>query len=159
MHLREINKKEAVVMFFRPDLNATLRSEIDKVFQLLGLDPSRREFSLASGAFPRDKKEIAIITRSIFQIMIDQASLIEIPESHVAEGRAYPSSLSIAETALDSNTIIKVHTGSSRPSESFVTVRYQDNWFWIDNHDYRSKRMLAFLLLLLVVVIMEMRSG
>jgi hypothetical protein len=41
------------------------------------------------GSFPEPDAEVAILTRSILQIMIDLASQIEVPAADIAEGRVY----------------------------------------------------------------------
>ncbi len=44
-----------------------------------------------------------------------------------------------------------VHQDSLRPDEpddAFVTIRYRDLWFWIDDRDFASKRRFSFMLLL-----------
>jgi len=37
---------------------------------------------------------------------------------------------------------------TDRPEDSFVTVRYKELWFWIDNDDYQSKRTLSIMQLM-----------
>ena len=40
--------------------------------------------------------------------------------------------------------MIRMHSSTARPEDSFVAVRYGGLWFWIDNNDFRSKRTLSF---------------
>jgi hypothetical protein len=42
-----------------------------------------------------------------------------------------------------------VRSGSKRPREAEVAVRYRDHWFWIERKDVASRATLATLELLL----------
>jgi hypothetical protein len=44
--------------------------------------------------------------------------------------------------------LIKVHSSTIRPESSFVDVRYDGLWYWIDNDDFGSKRTLGFMQLM-----------
>ena len=80
-------EKQTVVMF----LARRARGEPPgrRIRELLGLDPVEREFTVVYGSFPEPDTEIAILTRSILQILIDLASQIDVPAVDIAEGRVY----------------------------------------------------------------------
>jgi len=44
--------------------------------------------------------------------------------------------------------LIAIHSDSKRPTDACAAVHYRDMWFWIDDRDLNSKRMLAFVMLL-----------
>ena len=44
--------------------------------------------------------------------------------------------------------LIRVQSGREEPEDAFVSVSYRDHWFWINDTDYRSKRMFSFLMYL-----------
>ena len=39
-------------------------------------------------------------------------------------------------------------SAEDEPDDAFISVRYREKWFYIDDRDYQSKRMFSFLLLL-----------
>jgi hypothetical protein len=101
--MREIQKSAAVgmrlekakegqptnVMFFRDaDIDPEIAQEQKTVRHILGLDMERQDFTVLYGALARDDTEIAILTRSMLQILSELASYIDIPEIHVQEKRA-----------------------------------------------------------------------
>ncbi len=148
MRVRPQGEKSAVVMFFRPLTDEAIVKDLNKVRELLGLDPDAREFRVGYGSFAADDKEIAILSRSMLQIMIDFASYIDVPDSDVAEGRVYASHRESEETESEFPPLIRVQNSTSRPDDAYVSVHYRDSWFWIDDRDYPSKRLFSFLMYL-----------
>jgi hypothetical protein len=148
MRVKPIGEKKAVVMFFRPLTDEAIAEELKKARELLGLDADAREFRVVYGSFAADDKEIAILSRSILQVMIDYASYIDVPQSDVAEGRVYASQRESTETESEFPPLIRVKNGAASPDDAYVSVRYRDRWFWIDDRDYASKRIFSFLMFL-----------
>jgi hypothetical protein len=132
-------------MFIRSSPDPITSSE-RRVRELLGLDETAREFTLVSGAVAENDKEIAILTRSILQIMIEFASCIDVPEADVAEGRVYEPTRTPEQDRLFP-PLISVHEGAEMPTNSYVAIKYRDRWFWIEDRDRKSKVMLTFLLM------------
>lgn len=138
--------KQSVVMFFRPQ-GQEVEPALRKVRELLGVDPAAREVTVVYGSFPEPDAEIAILSRSILQVMQDLASHIDVPESDIAEGRVYGMRRS-AEQERQFPPPMNVRTGATPPADAHVAVRYRDNWFWIDDRDQQSKRVLNFLMMM-----------
>jgi hypothetical protein len=65
-----------------------IAAKISTAKRLLGLNPDANEFKIAYGSTPRDDNEIAVLSRSMLEIIVEMASCIEIPEAHLAEGRS-----------------------------------------------------------------------
>lgn len=36
-----------------------------------------------------------------------------------------------------------VHSGKGKPADAFAAVHYRNNWFWVDDRDWRTKRALT----------------
>jgi hypothetical protein len=144
--VKPVNDTQAVVMFMRPTNEQTARYS-RKIGELLGLDASEREFSVLYGSFPATDREIAILTRSILQIMVDVASYVDVPATDIAEGRVSNPQRSAEQQRLFP-PLIAVRQGASPPDDAFVAVPYRNGWFWIDDRDQRSKQILNFLMIM-----------
>ena len=145
MRVKPIGKKQAVVVFFRSKLSDEIAKDINTVQQILGLSPEAKEIRAIYGAFAADDREIAILTRSMLQIMIELASYIDVPAKDIKEGRV---ALSSDENVPGIPPLIRIQSDVSRPENALVTIPYRDNWFWIDDTDLASKRIFSFLMML-----------
>jgi hypothetical protein len=114
--------------------------------ETLGLDPEATEFSLVFGSVNASGTEIALLTRSVMEVMQELCIDIQVPPEHEKDGRAAPP----LPPELQKQAQFKVLSGASRPSEAdcFAMVRYKGFWFWIDDRDFGSKRAMNFLLVL-----------
>ena len=146
MRIKPLNdEKDSIVMFFRPETDAGDQTNSIAVRRILGLDLETDEFLVSYGAIAKNNREIAILTRSLFQVMIELASYIEAPATDVSEGRVFASK---KENPPDFPDLVRIHSGSEHSAEAFVSVKYRDHWFWIDDRDVASKRMFSFIMLL-----------
>jgi len=125
-----------------------------KVRELLGLNPDALEFRLAFGTVPQDDKEIAMLTRSMIEILGEASAGVEIPASDVEEGRVAKLGSSGGPSELPPRFLIRVHSSTSKPdaTEAFAAVPYRNYWFWVDDRDVTSKRGLGFLMILFTLV-------
>lgn len=157
--VRVIRDKEGsgAVLFFPPKITAASAADVAEVEKLLGIEVKAAEFKVTYGAVPKDDQEIAFLTRSMLEILLDMASYIDVPAGHVAEHRAAPGFADVGGAARGLKPLIRVHSGTERPSDAFVTIRYRDHWFWIDDRDYPSKGMFSFLMFLFTLT--ESGSG
>ena len=79
---------DAAVFFFTGHGDPEIEEKILQAKALMGLDPAVSEFALTYGAIPRNNAEIAILSRSLLEIITELCSYIEVPPEHVADGRA-----------------------------------------------------------------------
>ena len=139
--------KRSMAMMLRAPRDTPMAARHRRIVELLGLKADAREFDVGYGSFPDDDMEIALISRSILQVMIDVASHIDTPAVHVAEGRVHVP----PRTAEDERmfpALVRVHSAAQEPKDAYAAVRYRDHWFWIDDRDPRSKSGFSFLMLL-----------
>jgi hypothetical protein len=147
------DKKEATVFTFRQrNIDPTIESKISTVKRLLDLESGRPEFRIIYGSAPRDNSEMAMLSRSILEILVELASYIDIPEEHLAEGRSYPMMIDQMDVSAEFGPLIEIHSQTDPPQNSYVSIRHRDYHFWIDDRDLRSKRMFSFLMLLFTLV-------
>lgn len=117
------------------------------VVETLGLDPARDEYQLTFGALSRSKDEIALLTRTVLEILGELTFAIEVPPEHEQDGRAGPP----LPAGVEKPAGFRVWSGKDRPGSVFAAVRYQNYWYWIDERDFSSKRALSFMMLLLAL--------
>jgi hypothetical protein len=148
-------KGTAILTLFRTGIVDESALEAARtVRQLLHLSPDAKEFRVSFAALPQDDKEIAMLTRSMLEILMEAAAGFEVPASDVSEGRA--SNVGEQESATETmpTFTVRVRSSSQKPSsnEAFTAVRYRDRWFWIDDRDLTAKRGLGFLMVLFTLV-------
>jgi hypothetical protein len=145
---QDAQKQETSILTFgSKDVPEPTRSQIRELRQLLRLDPEATEFTLVFGGTAGHDKELAVLTRSILQIMTTMAAQAEVPVEDVEQGRATPG-LPRGDAATPDFRLLRIHSSKSKPSDVSVAVSYRDHWFWIDDRDLRSKRAFAFMLML-----------
>src|SRR5688572_8975890 len=87
LRVQKTGENEAVVLAFRGKVDPALEQDVTFVRQTLGLALDAKEFQVAYGSIAKDDKEIAILSRSILEILVDLASNIEVPPEHVKQKR------------------------------------------------------------------------
>jgi hypothetical protein len=145
MRMKQLGDNQIIVIFLRPDISAETAAVNRRIQELLGLKPDARELTVLYGAYPASDTEIAILTRSMLQIMTDIASYIDVPPDDAAQGRVYVKPRSAEELAL-APPLIRIRQGEELPADAFAATRYRERWFWIDDNDVRSKGMFSFLM-------------
>jgi hypothetical protein len=146
LRVQKVDEKEGAVMVFRRKMEKTVEEDARAVRATLGLDPDATELKIVYGAIAANDKEIAILSRSMLQIMIDLASSVEVPEIHVAEKRVSPTLKELGPDGVPVVPLVRIHSSYERPADAFVAIPYRDHWFWIDDRDLMSKGMFSFLM-------------
>jgi hypothetical protein len=118
----------------------------EEIREILQLRPDATEYTVEYGGSPANDTEIAMVTRSVFDIMFEVAMTVDVPQVDVDEGRAYPFPPLLHDPAY--KTLARIHSGQSPSPDAAVIVRYRDLWFWIDDRDLESKKVLSTLLLM-----------
>jgi hypothetical protein len=116
-----------------------------RVREILDVGVEVTEFRLEYGAIADRPDAVAMLTRSLLEIIGEFSFGVEVPQQHLEQGRCRPAPRFEAEWEPPSVTI---RSGGDAPGDAFVAVRYRDLWFWIDDTDFPSKRRFSFLLLL-----------
>ena len=147
---KDKDKKQSIALFFRrKDISPEAVTQVRRLRELLGLDPEAQEFTIVYGSLPQNNREIAILTRSMLEIMVEVASRIEVPEAHVAEERT----IATLTGEVEKSGVIpsRIQSAQEKPVDAFVAVQYRGYWFWISDRDFSSKRMFSFLMFLFSV--------
>jgi len=157
MRVTRTGENEATVMTLLAEDQATALSEDSAtVRQILGVEPSKSEFKVIYGS-TGGADEVAIITRSMLEILLDVAAWCDVPEDHVAEGRAPATRHFESDEREGYRPLIVIHAGEKEPEDAFISVPYHGRWFWVDDRDYPSKGM--FTMLLIMFSLTETDSG
>jgi len=152
LRVRRLDREEAVLMVFRKDTEPDVAPESRAVRELLGLDPGAREFQIVYGSVAANDKQIAILSRSILEILVDLSSFIDVPEAHVTDRRVMPTAEPEAGPSGPIRPLIRVGSSVERPADAFLAVPYRGYWFWIDDRDMPSKRLFSFLMFIFTLV-------
>ncbi len=143
------DQKETTVMFFhRKNMSAEIAASLSEVRRLLGLKPNGDELTVTYGNVPETDRELAMLTRSMMQIMVELAIQIDVPVQDVKEGRTIPTMAADESGEEKIGQLIKIHSTIEAPQHAFVAVRFKNFWFWIDDRDFHSKRTFTFLMIL-----------
>lgn len=142
LHVRHDDGKFTATAHFDAKLSKANEADIDFLVRRLNL-PGRRgtELAITFGAVQTDAAQIAIGTRSMFEILAEMAQGVDIP----AEARDH-----VVQSADGGGpALIHVLSGDKPPGGAHVAIRYRDRWFWIDGNDAASKRMFLIAQVLL----------
>jgi hypothetical protein len=120
-------------------------ADVRRVRELLGLEAGIDEIEVVYGLGPRSGREVALLTRSMLEIMLELATGIELPPTHVASGRASPRGQAGAAPV---PALVRIQSGTAVPADPYAAVPYKGEWYWIDDNDLGSKRTFTFLLIL-----------
>ena len=107
---------------------------------------SRPEISGDSYYSGRDD-EIDMMTRSMLQIMLEFAAVIQVPEVDVLRGKAGPGLVDTQSAALIGPPL-RVQVTDAPPRDSYVSAQYDKRWFWIADNDIQSKYTFGVVMLL-----------
>jgi len=145
-------KEEATFLVMRKEREPEIVALSTEVRKILGLDPHAKDFSVVYGAISNNDKEIALLTRSILEVLIDISADIEVPDAHVEEKRVGPTHVEEAVKEGKIFPLIRIHSSSEKPKDAFISVPYRDIHFWIDDRDLMSKKLFSFLMFAFTLV-------
>ncbi len=135
-------KGSAAVLFFRrDDLPADIVEKSAEVRRLLKLPAEGQKYTLTYSPMRGPTNELAVNSRSMLQIMQAFASYVDVPAVHLKEKRAAPAFEDAA--AGTRHQAAQIHSGKEKPADSFAAVHYRGHWFWIDDGDRQTKRLMT----------------
>jgi hypothetical protein len=131
-----------IIMYIqdRPDGGAD--PDAEAVRRILGVDRTAAPYRVTSSLLRNEKDEIALMGRTLISVMYFLANAVEVPAGDLAAGKATLTRTASGEP-FDWNSVtgkvFSVRTSPSEPEGAFVSVRYRDHWFFIDDADLNSK--------------------
>ena len=148
MRLEKRDKGEAVILVLQ---NLEESPDIVSALHLLGLSAKESELTVVYGNKPAAKNELALLTRSLNDVLFEFAACAEVPESDVEEGRALPAVKLPPELEKVWGPLLRIRSSSLPPQDTFTAVKYRDRWFYIGDTDIMSKRIFSFMMFLITL--------
>jgi hypothetical protein len=139
------NGAEVTFIFFRENPSEDVAKDIKYLKEALGIAPGNNDILLTFGSLRHNDHEIALLTRSVMEMLVEFSAGVEVPQQHLREGRARGAPESIARITQGEASLPDIHSGSEPPRDAYAAVRYRNYWFWIDDRDLDSKRAFMFL--------------
>lgn len=149
LRVKKTENQGALIMVFRKRVDKEVEERAKEVRRILGLKEEGGEFKIVYGSMPASDEEIALLTRSIIEILSDISSTIEVPAEHVAEKRVPPTMEPEGEGI--KGKLIRILWAKEKPGDAFAAVPYRERWFWIDDRDYQSKKLFSFLMFVMTL--------
>lgn len=138
-------QKTTIILYLRDDrIDERTQQDIEFFVETLGLDPDAHEYKLKYGLIPDEPDEIFVLTGSIFDLMLDLAWQVDVPQQHVDEGR---TASTFVDTGLGGR-LFNVRHSEEEPENAFVKIQDRGYWYYIDDRDMTTKRTFGLLQIL-----------
>jgi hypothetical protein len=141
----KVKGSTGVVLFRRADVPADIVEKSTEIRRLLRLPAEREKFVLTYSPARGADGELAVNSRSLLQIMQALASHVDVPEAHLKDYSAWPSTEDASAPESGQHNV-RIYSGKDKPAGAFAAVRYRDYWFWVDIGDFRTKRALTVIM-------------
>jgi hypothetical protein len=148
LRVKKTGDQVSTSIVFSKKLTPALEADRDEIRKLLGLDAQADEFNVVYGSVAANDHEIALLTRSVLEILTDLSSYVEVPAANVEQKRTFPSPAPEIVNGAPVPPLIRILTSSQKPDDSFAAVPYRQEWYWIDDKDFASKRLFTFIMFL-----------
>ena len=139
---------ESSVLIFGPVKDPQLAARGRELRSLLGIRPDLQELRVNYGGYSGKDDEIDMMTRSMLQIMLELAAIVQVPESDVAQGMAAPGLVDTKAAVALNGPPLRVLVTDTPPNHAYVVAQYDGRWFWIANTDIQSKYTFGIVMLL-----------
>lgn len=148
MRVQKTGDRVTTSIVFGKKTSPAVEAERGEVRKLLGLDPQANEFNVVYGSVAANDKEIAMLTRSMLEILSDLGSYIDVPATDVEQKRTFPSLPPELVNGAPVPPLMRIFSSPQEPDDAFAAVSYRQTWYWIDDKDFASKRLFSFIMFL-----------
>ncbi len=159
LRVRRSGEQTSTLIVFSRKPSAEFEAARSDVLELLGLDPKAEEFSVVYGSVAGNNREIALLTRSMLEILIDLSSYIDVPAASAVERRTFPTPPPETFQGAPIAPLIRIQSSERHPGDTFAAVPYRQGWYWIDDKDLASKRLFTFIMFLFTLTETEGKQG
>ncbi|WP_320171218.1 hypothetical protein [Maridesulfovibrio sp.] len=112
---------------------------------LLGLDSKSDSYAIGFGSSKVDDQSIILQTYSLAQVLASVSGRVDMPADDLASHRAAPGMPASGNGGLFKKAMVM--SGKKEPEGAFVSVKFRDSWFWVDDHDLLTKKIFSFMML------------
>jgi len=130
-----------VIVLRKNDLSPGDAEKGEEIRKLLKVPATQDRLRVTYSPVRTKDDELAVTTRSILQMMMAFSTYIDVPADHLSDQRAVP--VPATTQANVGKPAVVIHSSKAKPTTAFAAVYYRDNWFYIDDRDWRSKRALT----------------
>jgi hypothetical protein len=148
LRVKRTGAQTATAIVFSKKLTPAIAADRDELRKLLGLNPEAEEIDVVYGSVAANDKEIAMLTRSVLEILTDLSSYADVPAADVEQKRTFPSPAPEVVNGTPAPPLIRILSSPQKPADAFTAVPYGQNWYWIDDKDFASKRLFSFIMFL-----------
>jgi hypothetical protein len=146
LRIKRSGSEAATAIVFSKKLSPAIAADRDDLRQLLGLSPEADEFEVVYGSVAANDREIAVLTRSVLEILTDLSAYTDVPAADVEQKRTFPSPAPEIVKGAPVPPLIRILNSPKKPDDAFVAVPYGQTWYWIDDKDFASKRLFSFIM-------------
>ena len=148
MRLEKRGTEDVGILIFAPSLTPEVNQDLKFLSDTLNLKPGKGgEITIVFGAVQRNDRELAVLSRSMLEILVELALGIDVPAEDVANGRTVPSARLTSATNPRDRPLVRILSGAVAPAGAFSAVHYRNTWYWIDDGDFASKRIFTMLMM------------
>jgi hypothetical protein len=140
--------ESTTIVIRRARVAPEIHAAANELAELLGIRSDAPAYTVYYGELAASDTELAMLTRSTLSIMLELRAHVEVPPEDIAAGRTQATLPVPADSTRELRMYVDIRSSVAKPEDAFVSVRYRDRWFWIDDRDYGSKRTFSFLMLL-----------
>jgi hypothetical protein len=151
MQRNEDGESSDIYLVFEKTDDSRTQQRIAELKHLLNLPGDIDRFEVTDRITQRRSDQITIRLRSLLTLMGYLSRGVQVPPSHLADGRVRAVKIAAEGTPADpgtSESYLRIIVSEQPPEDAFVSARYQDHWFYIEHSDHSSKQSFALLMYL-----------
>lgn len=139
---------ETGLLTFGASSDPVVAAKSRELREILQLAPGAREIKVFYGGHAGRRDEVDLVTRSMFQIMLELAANVPVPASDVVEQKASPGRIDTDPMSPSGRPRLEILSGDAAPPAPYVAAQYGGRWFWIPDTDIRSKSTFTSVMML-----------
>ena len=147
LRIEKHGDEQTTIGIFAAGITPEVQRDIDFIRDTLHIKTNNGELKLVYDALQRTPDELAVLSRSMLEVMQEMSADIDVPPQDVSKGRTYATFHPSSGASPYDLPRVTIHSGPSAPGDAFTTVHYRGTSYWVSDDDFGSKRSLTFLLL------------